>query len=160
MAETTCWIEGCERAYHARGWCKTHYARWMRSRPDRRSPVAPPSGYYQDLTEERLGSFWNYVEVGHPLGCWEWKHTRDRDGYGYLFRMGRNLRAHRVAFVLLRGSIDDAKQIDHLCRNRGCVNPDHLENVTIEENALRVWELRNGKAPRDGDRCCRGHQFD
>lgn len=74
-------------------------------------------------------------------GCWEWTGSKQRQGYG---RLGRTeggkyteLMAHRIAFELYVGPIPEGLVIDHLCRNRGCVNPDHLEPVTNEVNIER-----------------------
>ena len=72
-------------------------------------------------------------------GCWEWGGARSKAGYGQIRSGGRGvlLYAHRVAYELARGPIPPGLVIDHLCRNRGCVNPDHLEVVTNGENLLR-----------------------
>lgn len=74
-----------------------------------------------------------------PAGeCLEWGGSRCPHGYGQVY-WSRNvmLRAHRVAYVLARGPIPDELVVDHLCRNRACCNPDHLELVTNKENVLR-----------------------
>jgi hypothetical protein len=82
-----------------------------------------------DTTAER---FWPKVEKGD--GCWEWTGAKRRGGYGHLFP---NLVAHRVAYQLVVGAIPDGLSLDHLCRNRGCVNPAHLEPVSTRENLMR-----------------------
>lgn len=82
--------------------------------------------------------FWSRVR---PTGfCWEWLGHRDRNGYG-CFSQTRALRwrAHRLSYQLLVGPIPNGLVIDHLCRNTGCVNPDHLEPVTQLENVRRGY---------------------
>lgn len=82
-------------------------------------------------------------------GCSEWTGTKDKDGYG---RSGRAL-AHREAYIAVFGPIPPGLELDHLCRNRACVNPYHLEPVTHYEN------MRRSKlAVRT--HCVNGHPFD
>jgi len=82
--------------------------------------------------EER---FWSSVLAVE--NCWEWLGSRDGWGYGAFFADGRYIGAHRYAYQLRRGDIPKGLTLDHLCRNKGCVNPDHLEPVTLRENVLR-----------------------
>lgn len=73
-----------------------------------------------------------------PTGvCWEWTGALDRHGYGVTRENYVLWRAHRWVWTFLVGPIEDALDLDHLCRNRKCVNPDHLEPVTRKENLLR-----------------------
>lgn len=97
-------------------------------------------------------------------GCWEWTASRSTAGYGRVARGGRNggwVNAHRVVYELLVGPIPEGLELDHLCRNRGCVRPDHLEPVTHAENTRRgkgsgaaLWVPLPPKT-----HCVRGHEF-
>lgn len=71
--------------------------------------------------------------VRYKKGCWEWPGKKSAEGYG----QGRGGYAHRLAWQALNGPIPEGLQIDHLCRNRACVRPDHMELVTRKENILR-----------------------
>lgn len=77
------------------------------------------------------------IRICAETGCHEWTAGRSSQGYGVIHHTGRQHRAHRVAWEINRGPIPSGKHIDHLCRNRGCVNPDHLEPVMPRENILR-----------------------
>lgn len=69
--------------------------------------------------------------------CWLWVGARDSEGYGSIRREGRTLKSHRWFYEQMVGRIPDGMQLDHLCRVRHCVNPDHLELVTPGENQVR-----------------------
>lgn len=82
--------------------------------------------------EER---FWGKVEKKE--GCWEWVGSSSR-GYGEMQWEHKLKKAHRISYELLKGKIPEGLEIDHLCRNKLCVNPDHLEPVTKKENIRRM----------------------
>jgi hypothetical protein len=88
-------------------------------------------------------------------GCWEWAGYRTPDGYGR-FQVDSSRLAHRVAYELFVGPIDDGMEIDHLCKNRGCVNPEHLEQVSRHENIARSDA---GKHQREKLSCPQGHPY-
>lgn len=93
-----------------------------------------------------------------PDGCWRWTGAKVASGYGSIRIDGRSLGAHRVAYMLFVGDIADGLQVDHLCRNRECVNPAHLEGVTQSENNRRSLSVSGTN--RRKKRCKRGHSFD
>lgn len=83
--------------------------------------------------------FWSKVSFprGGSDGCWLWSGAAGGGGYGHLGMHGRTVKAHRVSWALHRGEIADSMYLDHLCRNRLCVRPDHLEVVTPSVNTSR-----------------------
>lgn len=85
--------------------------------------------------------------------CWIWTGTCNNKGYGrFVIRKGECAVPHRYIYECLHGLIPEGLQIDHLCRDRACVNPQHLELVTGKENVGRGWAFRGRKS-----RCIRNH---
>jgi hypothetical protein len=82
----------------------------------------------------------DWVET--DAGCWEWQGTLSVEGYGVLRIDYAQVKAHRWVYEQRVGPIPDGLVIDHLCRNRRCVNPDHLDVVTLGENTRRSNEHR------------------
>ena len=101
--------------------------------------------------------FWSKVQRGQPDECREWLGARTDGGYGNFAIWPRNIGAHRMAYELSVGPIPAGLQIDHLCRNRGCVNPAHLEAVTGRVNVLRADTFVARQAAQT--HCLRGHEF-
>lgn len=92
-------------------------------------------------------------------GCWEWlsNKTKAKGGYGRISRGGKMVLAHRFMYERAKGPIPDGLTLDHLCRNRLCVNPGHLEPVTLRENALRGVGPTAINARKT--HCIRGHRL-
>lgn len=92
-------------------------------------------------------------------GCWVWNGALDANGYGRLGgrKWSTNL-AHRLSYIEFVGPIPEGMTIDHLCRNRRCINPAHLEPVTIAENVMRGESLPAINARKT--HCPQGHPYD
>jgi len=86
------------------------------------------------------------------MDCWLWDGHHDKDGYASICVGKRTRHAHRVTYEEYIGPIPEGKQLDHLCRNRGCINPRHQEPVTNVENQRRSPITMMGKTV-----CKRGH---
>jgi hypothetical protein len=98
------------------------------------------------LTLKQENRFWAHVAVpDQPSCCWDWEGRHGAEGYGR-FRIWHNgvhgvFAAHRIIYTLLVGDIPDGLTIDHLCRNVGCVNPDHMEVVSVAVNNARSYNV-------------------
>jgi hypothetical protein len=91
-------------------------------------------------------------------GCWQWMGPLSQWGYGKAQVRGHTVAVHRVFYESVLGPIPERHTLDHLCRNRGCVNPYHLDPVLIGENLLRSPLTLNGIAAAK-THCYQGHAF-
>ncbi len=113
--------------------------------------------------------FWRLVEVIPFHSCWEWVGYINEHGYGKFTIKGKGsvkcLRAHRLSYELFIGPIPGGLDLDHLCRNRSCVNPHHLEPVTRKENLRRAptscvsGGITTAIQKRALTHCKSGHEF-
>lgn len=142
-----CSIAECGAPSRSRGWCRRHYLRWYKTGSTSDTPLS--------RTLTTLDRFLAKV-TKRPDGCWEWTGAR-RDGYGRFRHAGKMRAAHRWAYEHFVGPIPDGLDLDHSCRRHWCVNPEHLDPATRQENTLRG----EGIAARWADRthCGAGHEF-
>lgn len=124
------------------------------------SPEAPEELATEGLPIRLWARLWAKTEAG-PGDCWLWTGATNQ-GYGVLgTKKGgpyKQFRTHRLAYEFMVGPIPDGLTLDHLCRVRNCVNPDHLEPVTSTENSKRiVWGGSQMKA--NWSHCMNGHEF-
>lgn len=108
-----------------------------------------------------MDQFWKRVEK-QADGCWRWTGARNPEGYGQIY-LGqyRKQPAHRFAYEMLLGPIPEGLVLDHLCRYTSCVNPEHLEPVTMAENIRRGLVPDTNRARGAAVTHCRhGHPYD
>jgi hypothetical protein len=114
-----------------------------RTRKDKGHVRGKPVDYVLGHNARRSPDAYEVVDAGHDTPCWLWKRHINGTGYG-MVRDGKLRLAHRVYYERAKGPIPEGLTLDHLCRQRHCVNPDHLEAVTLKENIRRGWRSRGG----------------
>lgn len=179
----TCTVEGCERRFKGRGLCSMHLQRSRKGLPvgsgetlrkRNRCTIIECQKYvtahglcsmhsarkrtHGSTDDPRIGEqerFWGHVDKSGK--CWRWASTVNHQGYGMFPVYGRYVMAHRYAYESTNGPIPDGLTIDHLCMNKGCVNPSHLEAVTMIENVHRA-NLAYGRGIAV-THCPKGHEY-
>lgn len=115
-----------------------------------------PAEQRVQITSQDVARFWSKVDKSPT--CWLWTDRPNSSGYGLLgFRRELKAYAHRLAVHLTRGPIPAGMELDHICRVRHCVNPDHLEPVTHRTNGLRGIAPAAVNARKT--QCIHGHEF-
>lgn len=130
MGNRICSIEGCDRKHEGLGYCTKHYQRFKRSG----SP-------HLDTPDQR---FERFIERGKS--CWLWTGGTAGAGYGVFHWNGRLGYAHRFSYERSHGAIPPKMEVDHICRTKRCVNPDHLRLVTSSQNKQHKPRARSGRA--------------
>ena len=123
----TCSIDGCNGELKARGLCNKHYQRF-------RLHGSPHTSQWEETTWERLEQRLKKVDHGFYQPCWEFTGSIHHTGYGQMMYKYKHCYTHRVSYEHHHGPIPDGMVVDHICCNKKCCNPDHLDAVTTEEN--------------------------
>ena len=94
-----------------------------------------------------------------PSGCWHWQGACSSRGYSSIWWEGRMRAGHRLVYELLVAPTPEGLVVDHLCRNRRCVNPQHLRPCTSSDNILAPGSLSPSKANAEKRQCIAGHDL-
>jgi hypothetical protein len=104
------------------------------------------------MTDADVARFRKHLVTLGPDECWPWTDRNDKDGYGKFVIQGRDVRTHRVAFLLANGTIDPRRLVRHVCDNPPCCNPAHLLQGTAKQNTGDMF--KRGRAPIGERRPC------
>lgn len=128
-----CSMAECDSDARARGLCSKH---WQSAKRSGTLPKEWTREQRKPVPIEAKLEKWK--SINPETGCWEWTRTLSEDGYGKVPISGsRYGSVHRISYQIAKGEIPDGFELDHLCRNRRCFNPDHLEPVTRRTNVVR-----------------------
>lgn len=105
-----------------------------------------------------LARFFSKVDVKSKNLCWNWLGARAKNGYGNFGLNNKSALSHRVSFTIFKGEIPEGLWIDHKCRNRKCVNPNHLRAVTPQVNAMENSDA-SSRYLAERTHCNHGHEF-
>lgn len=137
-----CNVDGCNKKARTQKMCDKHYRRFKKYG----STELRIKTDHERLNEK--------CESVTESGCIIWLGSTCKGGYGNFLYNGKIDKAHRVAYIMKNGEIPEGLEIDHLCRVRSCVNPDHLEAVTHKENCERAISHNSLKT-----HCPKGHPY-
>jgi hypothetical protein len=128
MKSRKCFGSGCHRvgSKSSRGFCVIHYYEARNA-----------GEFVPKYTIDPMERFFRKVEVQEDTGCWYWRGSKNKAGYGSFLETDHRMTAHRWIYLRLAGDIPPNYQLDHLCGNTSCVNPGHVEPVTCQVNLLR-----------------------
>jgi hypothetical protein len=116
-------------------------------------PLKPASETFDARAKAR---FWSKVSPAPADACWTWHGAKNCRGYGNVGRNHKTYLTHRVAYELTVGPVPVGMDLDHLCRNKGCVNPTHLEPVTFLANMRRRYSAAPDERPTH---CLQSHEL-
>lgn len=128
--------------------------------------MAPPNGFETrqmksrsiKITEPLLIAFEAQFKKLSPDKCWPWLGAKTSSGYGHIKKNRRTMRVHRVSYAAYAGKLTPGLTIDHLCKNKICINPKHLEEVTFRENSAR--SDNPSAINKRKTKCPAGHPYD
>jgi hypothetical protein len=151
-----CTLQGCDREQLAKGLCSAHYDQQREGRPfkpirKRRPNATPPVIEWDEVPCPR-------ADLAGP--CHVYRGKRSVWGYKNVYIQGVAVKVHRYVWELANGPIPTGLVIDHQCRNRACININHLRVVTLKVNSTEncegtVWQIQLAKT-----HCPKGHPYD
>jgi hypothetical protein len=128
--DVQCSVSGCERVIDARGLCKSHYV-WSK-RHGWEVPAHALKSFTKSESPEKAIQL--RVEIDTATGCFNWTGYKQPDGYGQIAVNGQVMMAHRFAWQMQFGKVPAGLEVNHTCLNRSCINVQHLEVITHDEN--------------------------